>query len=108
MNSVLTQNISAQDWLLRAGLQPGATADRGRESTTAEAKQELHTQLGFPLLSLPPAHGTIQHLPGPDSSFPDYLLLVVVGNEKRKMFISPKQHETLNIKDCRCLWPQTE
>lgn len=94
MNSSLTQNTCAQHWLLRAGLQPGPTAGRGRESTKAEAKQELHTELGFPLLSLPPAHGTIQHLPGPDSSFPDYLVVVVVGNEKRKMFISPKQHET--------------
>lgn len=69
----------------------------------------VHTLLGFPPHSLPPAHGTIQHdLPGPDSSFPDYLVVVAVGNEKRKMFISPKQRGTRNIMDCKCLWPQTE
>lgn len=88
-------------WLLHGGLQPGPAADTARESTKAEAKQELlqclalHTHLDFPLHSLPTPHGTIQqYLPGPDSLFPDYLVVVVVGNEKRKMFIFPKQRGT--------------
>lgn len=55
----------------------------------------VHTQLGVPLRSLPILHGTTKlYLLGPDSLFPDYLVVVVVGNEKRKMFIFPKQRGT--------------
>ncbi|KAM9527141.1 uncharacterized protein ACIB01_015232 [Guaruba guarouba] len=96
----------AQDWLLHAGLQ--SHADRGRENAKTEAKLRLneakeevpqrlavYTQLEVPLCLLPILRGTIKHyLLGPDSLFPDYLVVVVVGNEKRKMFIFPKQHRT--------------
>jgi len=55
----------------------------------------MHTQLEVPLRSLPILRGTIKHyLLGPDSLFPDYLVVVVVGNEERTMFIFPKQHGT--------------
>lgn len=35
-----------------------------------------------------------RYLLGPDSLFLDYLVVVVVGSKKRKMFIFPKQHGT--------------
>lgn len=35
-----------------------------------------------------------RYLLGPDSLFPDYLVVVVVGSKKRKMFIFPKQRGT--------------
>lgn len=43
----------------------------------------------------PILRGTTKHdLLGPDSLFPDYLAIVVVGNKKGKMFIFPKQRGT--------------
>lgn len=68
----------------------------------------LHTVGGSSLLA-PILHSTTKHdLLGPDGLFPDYLVIVVVGSERRKMFIFPKQHRTRNIIDCKCLCPQSE
>lgn len=58
------------------------------------AVPSLHTVGGSSLLT-PILHSTTKHdLLCPDGLFPDYLVIVVVGNERRKMFIFPKQRGT--------------
>lgn len=70
---------------------------KGCAQTGAAAVPGCAHTADFPLPSLPHP-GTIQHyLPGPDTLFPDYLVVVVVGNEKEKclFFLSNVEHETL-------------
>lgn len=97
MNSLLTQNASAPGLALLCWAAAGSHCRQSLGEHKTEAKRELLQCLAMdvPLLSLPTLHGTIQHcLPGPDSLFPDYLVVVVVGNEKKKMFVFPKQRGT--------------
>lgn len=54
----------------------------------------VHTAGGSPALAPVPRGTTRHHLLGPDSLLPDDLVIVVVGNEKGKMFIFPKQRGT--------------